>query len=608
MLKHVPCWLVMLALPLACAAAGKQCHILRSPPIPVTVLDGRPIISARINGMDARFLVDTGSFFQLLFPSAVAQFKLQVKWHPGFYTAGVGGYDNPDSTTVDHFAFGSIQVPNVLFLVSSNDLSQPGIAGLLGENLFRLWDEELDFANGVLRLVQPQHCNGEILAYWAGNQPVSVVDLQSTDKAETDLIGTASVNGHEIRVLFDTGAGRSMLSLEAARQIGLSPGSPGVVAAGIAEGLGQQQLVDTWAAPVAEFEIGSEKIEHTRVAIGDLDTRYENPNEHYDMLLGADFFLAHHVYIANSQSKLYFTYSGGPVFAISPLKAATAKRTPSGAAPSQPVTSGTAAEAASAAASDASASPSDLMRRGLAAESRGLLDVALADFTRACNLDSHDSDCPYQRGLLRWRLHQQDLALQDFDTAVRISPNDYQALLARAELQVPRLRAAVRPDVDAVDRLAPQADNVRLTLGGLYNDIHQYPEAVREVTIWIGYHPEDVQLRFALNDRCWFRAEANQDLPAALKDCNRALHLAGAAPATLDSRGLVYLRLGKPDEAIADYDAALQKNPKMPTSLFGRGLAELTRGEKTRGQADIAAAEALDPKVGEFFSSIGLEP
>ena len=35
-----------------------------------------------------------------------------------------------------------------------------------------------------------------------------------------------------------------------------------------------------------------------------------------DMLLGADFFLSHRVYVANSQDKLYFTYNGGPPFDV----------------------------------------------------------------------------------------------------------------------------------------------------------------------------------------------------------------------------------------------------------------------------------------------------
>jgi hypothetical protein len=32
------------------------------------------------------------------------------------------------------------------------------------------------------------------------------------------------------------------------------------------------------------------------------------------MILGGDFFISHHVYLSNSQHRIYFTCSGGPVF------------------------------------------------------------------------------------------------------------------------------------------------------------------------------------------------------------------------------------------------------------------------------------------------------
>ena len=525
MLTRIPGWLTVLLLAVSLqstARAGDPCHILRSPPIAVTMIGREPVISARINGVDARFMVDTGSSFQVLYPSAAAQFKLPLKPQPGFYTVGVGGYDNPDSATVKHFGFGSIEVPNVVFLVSGNDLSQSGIAGLLGNNLFQLWDEEFDFAEGTMRLVEPQHCGGKIMAYWTTGEPVGLVDLQrTTEKTETYLIGTASVNGQSVRVLFDTGSDTSLLSLEAARRAGISPNSPGVVAAGAAEGIGGQQLVQTWIAPIAEFDIGGEEIRHTRIQIGDVHSRYDDPHEKFDMLLGADFFLAHHVYVANSQSKLYFTYSGGPVF-------------------------------------DIRARPAP--------------------------------------------------ALQDLDRAIRLSPTDYQARLARAELQVPELHAGAKSDMDAVDRLAPPGANERFTLSDLYGDIGQYPLAIHQITLWIDHHPDDVRLRLALGSRCRLRAEADQDLDEALKDCNRAVGLAVADAEVLDSRGLVYLRRGALDRAIADYDAALKANPRVAAALFGRGLAELRKGDEALGHADIGSAETLAPQIADFFAGIGLTP
>ena len=36
-----------------------------------------------------------------------------------------------------------------------------------------------------------------------------------------------------------------------------------------------------------------------------------------DMLLGSDFFLAHHIFVSNSTRRLFFTYNGGVVFNLS---------------------------------------------------------------------------------------------------------------------------------------------------------------------------------------------------------------------------------------------------------------------------------------------------
>jgi len=84
------------------------------------------------------------------------------------------------------------------------------------------------------------------------------------------------------------------------------------------------------------------------------------------------------------------------------------------------------------------------------------------------------------------------------------------------------------------------------------------------------------------------------------------LRLAPGDPGTLDSRGFVYLKLGRFSQAIADYDAALAGNPRESGSLYGRGLARLRSQDTEGGRADLAAAKALDPAVAEEFARYGL--
>ncbi len=64
----------------AFAAAG--CTIGQIAELPVTMNEMRPMVAAKINGTDARFLLDSGAFFSLLPPASVAQFGLTLRPAP----------------------------------------------------------------------------------------------------------------------------------------------------------------------------------------------------------------------------------------------------------------------------------------------------------------------------------------------------------------------------------------------------------------------------------------------------------------------------------------------------------------------------------------------
>ena len=110
----------------------------------------------------------------------------------------------------------------------------------------------------------------------------------------------------------------------------------------------------------------------------------------------------------------------------------------------------------------------------------------------------------------------------------------------------------------------------------------------------------------AYNSRCRFRIKANLDLPLALSDCDDALRLAPNNATFMDSRGFVYLKLNRLDEAIADYDAALKVNPKLAGALYGRGLAKQKKGDQAAGDTDIAAAKAIRTTIADEFAKYGV--
>jgi tetratricopeptide (TPR) repeat protein len=622
--RHLGCITVLAAFHLSTAVAAGKCRLEQFGVLPVDMQGLRPIIRTKINGVEARFVLDTGAFFSTISRDTAVQYQLPITQVPGdsFYIQGISGKEKAQVATAQSFAFLGIPLPNVQFFVIDENVGGES-AGIIGQNLLRVWDAEYDLANGIVRFIKPVGCGDQPLAYWAVNTPYSAVELKYMDVVQPHLRATATINGHRITVEFDTGSPRSILSLQAAKRVGITPNSAGVKFLGMGAGVGPE-LVKMWTAPVETFQLGGERVEHAHVLIADLG----HASNEFDMLLGDDFFLSHRIYVAYSQRKLYFTYNGGPLFNLNlPQVASGAAKPPEAAGATAQATATTGGEPASDTPTDADG----FRRQGMAYASMLEFDRALADLTRACELAPHDAEAHYDRGMIYAEDHQLKPALADFDTAISLQPDDIDARLVRAQLlqshpgaDQAATAAEAKSDLDAVSRLVAPGASERLKLSSLYGKLGDYSAAIDQVDQWLNYHRLANDRAEGLNERCWLRATTNQDLHEALDDCNHALELRPYAPESgesriraplgpdnpdiLDSRGLVYLRLARLKDAIRDYDAALHVNPDMATSLYGRGLAELRLGEKARGENDLAAAEKLDGGVARTFSNMGLAP
>jgi tetratricopeptide (TPR) repeat protein/predicted aspartyl protease len=596
-------------------ATAATCTLGRVAELPVTMIGLRPTVHAKINGQDALFLADSGAFYSTLTHAAALQYKLSLGYSP-VTLSGVGGQADTWLTVVRQFTIFNLEIPNVDFLVTSNDFGA-GTVGLLGQNVWRLADPEYDLANGVIRLVRPKDCKNTPLAYWsaASGKPYNVIDIELATREFPHTVGEVWVNGNKMRAIFDTGAAISIMTADAAKRAGVTPSTPGVVEAGQSHGIGSR-VSSSWIGPFASFKIGDEEVRNTKLRFAALHLT------NAEMLLGADFFLSHHVYVANSQRKLYFTYNGGPVFN---LTAAPPEIPSPSMAEDSPPEASTAANAASpdasaagtpmAGAMPAPGEPTDAAgyaRRGSAYAARHDNEHAIADLTRACTLDPSEASYFYARGMAYWSSHQPILALPDIEHALTLKPQYVAALLARVELRAGRNdpRAELLADLDNASRIAPREDPLRLQMGLLYAHLGQPRTAIEQYTEWIDTRKfeDNVQMADASNLRCWTRALNNLELPQALDDCNRAVRLRGTTASYYDSRGLVYLRQGNYAKAIADYDQSLKLHPNAAWSLYGRGLAKLRSGHAAGGQADLAAAAAANPNISTEAGAHGLGP
>ncbi len=568
----------------------------------------RPLMTAKINDADVQFLVDSGAFYSMISAASAAQFNLATYPAPfGFYVTGIGGGTaNASIAKVGVFTLAGVPLHNVEFLVGGSEAGE-GSVGILGQNVLHIADVEYDLGQGVVRLMKARNCSKALLAYWVNgtSTPYSVIKIESTTRIKPFTTGSAYINGTQIRVMFDSGAGVSTLSLKAAARVGIKPDSPGVVYAGPTHGIGRN-TIPSYIAPFSSFKIGEEEIRNTKLRIANIDL----PDA--DMLIGPDFFLSHRIYVANSQHKLYFTYNGGPVFNLSGAKYAGAVPAPTNTStatePAQDTASGDAAKAAA-----NTADAADYSRRGTAFASRRDFEQALANLTRACELAPDNAEYFHQRGMVHWQMKQGAAAMADFDQALKLNPDDAAALVSRAELSLQsgdKLRAGA--DLDSANAVASKQADLRYAMAHAYLRADLSGPAIAQYGLWIDSHAADARLPEALNSRCWARALAGVDLALALKDCNAALNRADKSSAfyarVVNSRALVLLRMGDYDKSMSDYDASLKINPKDAWSWYGRGIDKRRQQKTSEGDADIAQATALWPNVAGEFNRYGIAP
>lgn len=581
------------------AQAASKCEVGQLAQLPVTMVGLRPQVHAQINGRDAVFVADSGAWYSLISPGSAAEYGLRLTdLPPGYFNTGVGGTFVPRLTTVSTFTIAGVAVPKVEFLVGGSEV---GSVGLLGQNVLAIADTEFDLANGMIRLMRSRNCGKANLAYWAGpNTPYSMLETEMMPSQRPHIIASIYINGIKLRALFDTGASTSFVSLRAAERVGLKPDGPGVTPAGESGGLGRH-FVRTWIGPVASIKIGDEEIRNTRLRFGG-----DEMNE-ADMLLGADFFLSHHVYWSNANHRLFFTFNGGNVFDLRYLRErggpAQAEASPDGKSASSTPTD------AAAAAQTAPTDAEGFSRRGAARAVRNDIPGAFADFAEAIKRAPDNVEYLRQRATLYAQTRQPILAVNDIDRLLKLKPDDVDALMMRASMRLRLDRHSdVRSDVDAAAAAAPPSSDRRLALAGFYETMEDYPKAIAQYDLWIAAHPDDNRRPVALNGRCWTRALANVELDRALKDCNAALSAMPHTAAFLDSRGLVRLRMGAYAQAMADYDEAIAKMPRSAWSHYGRGIAELRLGRKADGEADLAKAKELNADMSEEAKKRGVVP
>ncbi|WP_395614316.1 tetratricopeptide repeat protein [Allosphingosinicella sp.] len=260
---------------------------------------------------------------------------------------------------------------------------------------------------------------------------------------------------------------------------------------------------------------------------------------------------------------------------------------------------------------------------------------AAAEADRIMRTFPDDPEFLFGAATIYHRLADRTHALAAMDRAVARRPNSFALLLSRAQFRRWDDFVGWRADLDAALAIEPGHGDILTQLALLDFKERKWAAAVARFTQVLVQEPRDygvLAYRTMAHLNAGERALAEQDFRAALAasegaddfglicgsfaregfaldwaldTCNRALGLKPEDPAHHASRGLVELRLGRLDAALADYDAAIAADARRAGSYYGRALVHHRRGEAQAAVADRAEALAIDPGIAETFQSYG---
>jgi len=242
-----------------------------------------------------------------------------------------------------------------------------------------------------------------------------------------------------------------------------------------------------------------------------------------------------------------------------------------------------------------------------AAFNSGIFDykAAIADYDAAI-ARAPTANNYQQRAWLKAMLGDYAPALADIEEALALDPGSSAALAQKVGLltELGRTDAALALADEQIASAKDKRDWVGLKVDAL-GRAGRADEGAALLADALAERPGDPRL---LNELCWLRGTREIQLDVALKDCTRAIELSENAAAMLDSRAMIYFRLGRVDEARADLDAALKLSPGEAGSLYMRGIIRGRGDDKVGAAADLALARLQNGEIDKTYAGYGIKP
>ena len=200
------------------------------------------------------------------------------------------------------------------------------------------------------------------------------------------------------------------------------------------------------------------------------------------------------------------------------------------------------------------------------------------------------------RGMMFAARGEFQMAIRDFDEAIRINPNLAAAYILRG--------MALTASVSHVTGMDDNFTNVTTLARQAVTEeqVHVLNLAIADFTLVIRLEPNYAG---AYNNRgLAHRDGGNLDL--AIADFNQAIRLDPNYASAYSNRGIAHFDRGNLDLALADHDHAIRLDPNYVPAYSNRGTVHRVRGNLDLAIADYNHAIRLDPNDAKAYYNRGV--
>lgn len=281
-----------------------------------------------------------------------------------------------------------------------------------------------------------------------------------------------------------------------------------------------------------------------------------------------------------------------------------------------------------------------LLARSWAYEFTGRLDQAIADVNRIIASDPNSYQVLNARAGLYVHTGDWNQVVKDADAAFALAPEAVDRYITRGVRYAEALKLSQAIDVysEGIKRY-PQDSTLYLDRASAYHTLGKYDLAMSDLEVAARLDPSDASVHESragiyvsqgkpalaideynaairqtgessslLAERC--HAElVTDEVTQAIADCTKAIEQEPSLGIeALPDRGFAYLKSGKPDLAIKDFDAALKQAPGIWDARYGLALVRFQSGAAD-GRSALDAVIKNDPDgPGDMQEEFGISP